>query len=348
MKFNNIALYFATIIVINGIFISAIFAQAVEPQALNLSGMPTIRPPVSSFISGINDDVLKSTSDNNNVTIQIRSLEAAGLPTARPAASLVISEAGDVKIKNAVVFQVVGNTFFVRTYLGETYIRWTIRTDKKTGVLKRFGGQAKVSDIAVGHILNLDGTLLPGSETLNLITSVIRDYSLENENGTSSGRVTKIDGTTKNVTIVTSEGAVVILNFNSGATIKKGAIYLQPSQIVVGDKVISVSGSYNDATKIMEASSVEIYQDKSIFIDQNFQGTIKNLSGATLPVTFTIVTKDKEYNVYLPDKGLVMKADRSLGNLKRFVEGDTIRIFGKIRETNLGTIDAELVRNLNL
>ena len=279
---------------------------------------------------------------------QLQSLQAAGLPSIHPPATITVSEDGGAKIKNAVVFQIAGNTLFVRTYWDETFIRWTIRTDAKTQIIKRFSGATKFSEIAVGHVLNIDGTLLSGSETFNLNSTFIRDLSLENESGTFSGRVVKIDASSNNLTMVTVAGIYLTIKFNSGATIKKGEIYLQPSQIAVGDKILSVSGSYHEPTQSIEASNVEIYQDQSIFIYQNFQGTLKGLSGTTLPVTFILVLKNKEYNVVLPENSEVMRANRSPVDLKRFVEGDTVRIYGKIRKTDLTTIDAELVRNISL
>ena len=279
---------------------------------------------------------------------QRQSLEAAGLPSIHPPATITVSEDGGAEIKNAVVFRIAGNTLFVRTYWDETFIRWTIRTDAKTQIIKRFSGATKFSEIAVGHVLNIDGTLLSGSETFNLNSTFIRDLSLENESGTFSGRVIKADASSNNLTMVTSAGTYITVKFNSGATIKKGAIYLQPSQIVVGDKVLSVSGIYHEPSQSIEASNVEIYQDPSIFIPHNFQGTIKGLLGTTLPATFTLVLKSKQYSVAMSDKTIIMKADRSLVDLKRFVEGDTVRIYGKIRKTDLTTIDAELVRNISL
>lgn len=344
MKLHSISFFGLILTLIFGLLASITFAQVIQPQALNLSGFPTISPPTPAEVYQSNPDAAQSSNSN---LLLIKSLEAAGLPTIQPPASLTVSEKGEVKIKNAVVFQISGSTIFIRTYWGDTFLRWTIRTDKKTEVLKRFGGIVNISDIAVGHVLNIDGILLSDSQSFNLNASAIRDFSLENENGTFSGRVINTDSV-GNVVMITPDGNSVTLNFDSGATIKKGAVYLQPTQISVGDKVISVSGSYNAITKKMEVSNIELYQEQSIFIPQNFQGTLKNLSGATLPVTFTLNVNGKDYKVYLPETAPIMRKDRSATDLKRFVEGDIVRVYGAIRNTDLNTIDAELIRNLNL
>lgn len=344
MKLKNLVIYIVVFSLGLIILDSVALAQVIQPQALNLSGFPTISPPAAASIS---EGVQIQPNDQSASLLLQKSLEAAGLPTVQPPATLAISEKGEVKIKNAVIFQIAGSTLFARTYWQDTFIRWTIRTSKSTEVIKRFGGSARISDVAVGHVVNIDGILLSGTEALNLDTVVIRDFNLENENNTFSGRITQI-GSSGNVVMVTPEGNNVTLNFDSGATIKKGAIYLQPNQINTGDKVISVSGSYNAVTKVMEASNVELYQDQSVFTPQNFQGTLKNLSGTTLPVTFTLTVNGTDYRIYLPETVTIMRKDRSSSDLKRFVEGDTVRVYGAIRKTDLKTIDAEVLRNLNL
>lgn len=322
---------------------NTVFAQVVSPQGLDPSGTSTIRPPSSANVSGN----IQFNSSSPNIS-QLNSLRAAGLPTNLRAATITVAEDGSAKIKNAVIFQIIGNTFFARTYWGEAFIRWTIRTDGKTQIVKRFNGPAKFSDLAVGHILNIDGSLLSGADTLNLNAVTIRDFSLENEDGTFSGRVTNVDSSTGNITIVTPAGINLTIKFDSGATIKKGAIYLQPMQIAVGDKILSVSGIYHEPSQSIEASNVEIYQDPSIFIPHNFQGKLKGLSGTTLPAAFTLVLTSKEYNMVMSDKTEVLNAKREPAKLQRFVEGDTIRVYGKIRETDLKTVDVEVVRNIDL
>lgn len=344
MRFNNIVLYFATIIVINGLFIGVIYAQAVEPQALNLSGMPTVRPPVTSFSSEINQADAKSTANS----LQVRQLEAAGLPTNRPTANITISEGGNVKIKNAVVFQIMGSTFFARTYWNESFIRWVIRTNDKTEVIKKFNGVAKYSDIAVGHELNIEGVLVQGSDALNVDVTTIRDLSLENESAVFSGKVTKVDSATSSFIIVTDTGKVLTVKTNGSPIIKKGLINIPLSKIVVGDKILSISGNYNQANETITVNNIEVYQEPSIFIPRNFQGKLKGLSGTTLPASFTIVLVDKEYTVIMSDKTELLTNKRASAKLQRFVEGDNIRVYGKIRENNLTTIDAEVVRNLDL
>ena len=92
---------------------------------------------------------------------------------------------------------------------------------------------------------------------------------------------------------------------------------------------------------------MEVYQDKAVFKAQNFQGTLKSLSGTALPASAVITVGKSDYTVYLPASAKVMSKNRAATTLQRFTAGDTVRFYGSIRQTNLQEIDAEILRNLN-
>jgi hypothetical protein len=71
-------------------------------------------------------------------------IDITNLP--KPSATISVSEKGEVKIKNAVVFHVISNTLFLRTNWENAYIRWTLRTDNNTQMIKKFDGKASLSD----------------------------------------------------------------------------------------------------------------------------------------------------------------------------------------------------------
>lgn len=90
-----------------------------------------------------------------------------------------------------------------------------------------------------------------------------------------------------------------------------------------------------------------MYQDKSIFVERNFQGTLKSVSTVVLPATLVVTVGATDYTVYLADSSSVLRNNRKPTTLSRFVVGDTVRFYGAIRETNFEEIDAEVVRDLN-
>ncbi len=241
-----------------------------------------------------------------------------------------------------------GSTLYVRTYWGDAYIRWVIRSSNKTEFIKMFGGLSNISDLKVGHIINVQGMMVSGVDTLNVDASVIRDLSLENEDGTFSGKIISVDQASGSFSLISSEGKFIKVKVSSDTTIKKGAIYINISKLAVADRILSVIGSYHQPSETVNASQISVYQDSSVFIPRNFQGKLKALSGVSLPANFTLVVASKEYNVVMSDKVEVLSVKRQPAKLQRFLEGDTVRVYGKIRETDLNTIDAEIVRDLDL
>ena len=129
--------------------------------------------------------------------------------------------------------------------------------------------------------------------------------------------------------------------------IQKGARTISAGELAVGDKVLSSSGSFDYATKIFTASDMEVYQDKSLFKAQNFQGTLKSLSGTALPASAVITVGKTDYIIYLAASAKVMSKSRVATTLQRFTAGDTVRFYGAIRQANLQEIDAGIIRNLN-
>lgn len=275
-------------------------------------------------------------------------LSSAGVPLARPPATVSVSEVGDVKIKNAVVFMISGNTIFVRTYWDDAFIRWTVRVNEKTEVLKKFGGKIKVSDIKVGDVINTDGKMLTGADSLDINASVVRDLNLEKEGGTFSGKVTRANDGTGTFVLTTNDGKSLTIKVNGGTTIKKGMIFIALSNLNYGDTILSVEGSYHQPTETVEATNIEVYQTKKIFEPRNFEGKLESLSGTELPVTMVVSVGDTSYTVFLPAGSQVLNAKKNPAKLQRFVLGDTVRFYGKIQETNLTVVDAEVVRNLDL
>jgi hypothetical protein len=275
-------------------------------------------------------------------------LSPGGLPTNKPPATISITEKGDVKVKNIVIFQIAGSTFFARTYWGEAFVRWTVRTNKDTNLVKRFGGKAKLSEIAVGDVLDVEGSLLSGADSLNINATDIRDISLEKEEGSFSGKVVKADSAAGNFVMITDSGLTLTVDVGSNVSIKKGVIFIPLSKVVPGDVVLFVSGSYLQPTQTIEATNVEIYQTPDLFKPRNFQGILKNVSGPDLPATLIVTVGAIDYNVVLDSKAQVFTAKKKLTKLQRFVVGDTVRFYGSIREAEQTTVDAEVVRNLDL
>jgi hypothetical protein len=123
---------------------------------------------------------------------------------------------------------------------------------------------------------------------------------------------------------------------------------LDLAHINVGDTITKASGDYDLPTKTLNANSVTTFVDPLYYKPKNFQGTLKEVLGTTLPASLKVSVDGKIYTVNLTTKTSVWNTLRNSVSLSRYVAGDTVRIYGAIREVDEPIIDAEIVRNISL
>jgi len=248
---------------------------------------------------------------------------------------------------NVVVMQKsekAGTNLFSRVMWGSVFLRITVLASSAK-ITKNNGGGAAVEDIQVGDILSVKGTLAPGADSLVINALEVRDLSLNVETKNISGVIKTLNVSLNNFTLTDKKlGAITVV---APYNIQKGARVISVGELTVGDKVISASGSFDYLAKIFTASDMEVYQDKSVFKAQNFQGTLKSLSETALPASAVITVGKTDYTVYLAASAKVMSKNKAATTLQRYTVGDTVRFYGAIRQTNLQEIDAGIIRNLN-
>ena len=248
---------------------------------------------------------------------------------------------------NVVVMQKsekAGTNLFSRVTWGNVFLRVTILASSAK-ITKNNGGSAAVEDIQVGDILSVKGTLAPGADSLVINALEVRDLSLNVESKNISGAIKTLNVSLNNFTLTDKKlGAITVV---APYNIQKGARTISIGELAVGDKVLSASGTFDYSTKTFTASDMEVYQDKSVFKSQNFQGALKSISGTALPTSAVITVGKTDYTVYLPASAKVMSKNKALTTLRRFTTGDTVRFYGAVRQVNLQEIDAGLIRNLN-
>ena len=257
-----------------------------------------------------------------------------------------ITNEAKVSIRGIKVMQLAGDTFYGRINWENVFLRITIRTDKNTKFFRDRGGETGVSEIQVGNFLDVEGDLPLSADTLMVQAKTIRNRSILDEKRATKGSVlsTNIDASTFSMK---SDNLGAITVEIQAASIKKGKRIISLSELKAGERVLSVAGTFNYGTKTLSASSVEMFQEKSVFTPRNFEGTVKTLNGTLPPTTIIATFEGNEYMVYLSEKTEVINRLRSKTELKRFTAGDKIRAYGTIRETNLSEIDAEIVRDMS-
>ena len=267
---------------------------------------------------------------------------AANIPS-----EISIKPDGTFFATNVIVMQKsekAGTNLFSRVTWGSVFLRITVLAFSAK-IIKNNGGSATVEDIRVGDILSVKGTLAPGADSLVINALEVRDLSLNVESKNISGIIKMLNVPLNSFTLTDKKlGAVSVV---APYKIQKGARTISVGELAVGDKILSATGSFDYATKTFTASDMEVYQDKSIFKAQNFQGTLKSLSNASLPANVAVTVGKNDYTVYLPATATVMSKNKAATALQRFTVGDKVRFYGAIRQTNLFEIDAEIIRNLN-
>jgi len=260
-----------------------------------------------------------------------------------------VTRDGAATISAAKVMQIAGNTFFARLYWGDSFMRFTIRVSSKTKFLRATGDLTTISEIKEGDILDASGALEPQSDTLTLNATQVKNSSVQKEQATLSGTVISVDTSDARLFLLNSKDrGVVTVKTATSTLFYKGSRILDLEHMRAGDRITKVAGDYDLVAKIMVAQSVTAYIDKELFKPRLFVGKLSEKVAATDKPSMRVAVGKTIYSVILSDKSIVLNSKRGSTTLERFVPGDSIRLYGTMREIDEPIIDAEVVRNMNL
>jgi len=269
-------------------------------------------------------------------------------PAAAYSTELHIRPDGSAIAHGIIVKQRSGGNLFARMMWGEgSYARIVVVMNANTKVIKAHGEQGSITDIAEGDYIDVEGTLLGADGSINLQATTVHDYALLRESKSLSGNIHNINNSAMSFVLPNKQFGDTNVILTATTTIQKGARIIQFSDLMVGDKILAASGTYDYTNNTLEASRLEVYQDKILFIPRNFQGTLKSVSSIVPPAQLVVAIGDKEYSIYLTAATTVLNTARAATSLSRFVIGDTVRAYGAIRKTNFSEIDAEVVRDIS-
>lgn len=280
-----------------------------------------------------------------------RALDAVASSDARSVGSPVevhISDDGKVTVQGAEVIQIAGTTFYTRVTVLGSMIRFVIKTDNNTALSRRFGGDISSADIRVGDFLSIEGTLEATYNSLSVKAQTVKDWSIEKETNRFSGTVVSISPALDSFSLLTKDRGAVSVLISSSTSITKGVRTIGVAELAPKDKILDVDGVYSNIEKTLEAHNISVYQDPKVFAPRNFEGTLVQIGGVAPPTTLTLSVGGKEYTVSVPFATSILSKNKKPTVLSRFVTGDTIRVYGAIRQSNLSIIDIEVIRNLNL
>lgn len=277
------------------------------------------------------------------------SLLVAGVAFAAttPASELHITPDGKFSARNVTVMQKSGSVLYTRIMWGNAFVRLTIVPPKEaSGLVKNNGGVATYDDIQAGDILAVDGTLQDGADTLLVNATKLKDLSLNKEPKTLSGVVKSVDYSGSFILPDKKLGNVKVFA-DGNTTITKGVRSIALGEVVPGDKVSAVVGTYDYTTGTMAATSFTVYQDPAVFKARNFEGTLKSFSGTSLPMTAVVTVGSKDYTMYFAANATITNKAKASVELTRFTVGDRVSVYGSIRQANILEVDATSLRNLS-
>lgn len=263
-----------------------------------------------------------------------------------------ITKDGATTISSAKIMQIAGGTLFARLYWGDAFVRFTIKTDSKTTISRATGETTTLAEVSEGDIVDATGTLEPGSNTLNLIASSIKNTSVQKGQAVISGSVTAINLSNREFTLNDKSKGVVTVKVGVDTKFNKGNRVLTIGSLRVGDTITKALGDYDYATKtlLVTGTPVTVYINMAQFTPQNFAGTLVEVVGAT---TTTPILKIKigttVHTVKLNEKTTTLNAARKALGINRFIPGDAVRFYGKLQEVDEPIIDnVEVIRNTSL
>ena len=263
---------------------------------------------------------------------------------------LIVNKEGSASVNGLRVLQRAGSTIFGRLYWGESYLRLSVRTNSMTVIKSRFGETISLADVHEGDIIGARGELLSGSTELSLLASSTVDYSYQKNHHQFEGTITGFSTSTPGFLLATSERVLTVFVGTSTAVQKCTRHTVgETSLLSLGDKIVQLNGVYDRAGQTVEATDITSYFDNAILKPKNFKGVIQELpSGDALPQVLKAVIDDQTYTITIATSTKIMGKSKKPLALNRFVKGDHVALYGARKEAALTTIDAEIVRNLDL
>ncbi|MFA6535894.1 MAG: hypothetical protein WCT25_00510 [Candidatus Paceibacterota bacterium] len=262
--------------------------------------------------------------------------------------TISIDAAGSIKLGGVKVVQVAGTTFYARTTWGNSFIRYIIKTDSDTVFTRHFGGPAVVGEVVADHFLNLEGYLDASSDTISIKAKTIQNLSLNDEKSAFSGKVKSLNLANSQFTLTDKTKGDITVALGSDTSIIRNGRVIDRSILKVGDTITKADGTYDIPKKILTAKNLEVYLNRSMFWPKNFQGVLRRLDSTTLPTQATIAIAGTDYTVKLPTDILILDNKKNKTKLGRYLEGDTVRVYGAIQEDDFSLIIAEVIRNIDL
>jgi hypothetical protein len=255
-----------------------------------------------------------------------------------------VNNDGSVLLRGAKITALNGATLTVTQTWGAYVATWTVVTDPSTELLRRYDGASSVTEFSVGDYVAVKGVLDASASSPTVKAIIVRDYSIQKKNASFSGTVSSV-ASSSFVLATASRGNVTVV-VDANTAIKEGGASTTFAAIAAGKKITLASGLFNNLTSTLQATKVDIYQNKALLSKRTFEGTLKSLTAsATPPTTLVLTVGSTDFTVNVPLNISIIGQNWLTLPLSSFVVGDKVRVYGAVQPQSMTTIDASIVRD---
>ncbi len=256
-----------------------------------------------------------------------------------------INNDGSVLLRGAKIASVGSSSLVVTQTWGSYVATWNVIVDPSTELLRRYDGASSLAEFTVGDYVAVKGSLDGVGATPSVRATIVRDYSIQKKNASFSGTVSSVDAAQSSFVLATQNRGNILVSVSSSTVIKEGGASAAFSAIQAGKRITLASGLWNNLTNTMQASKVEIYQNKALLEKRTFEGTMKSLAGSTTPTTLVLTVGTTDFTVNVSSGISIIGKNWLPLPLSSFVIGDKVRVYGAVQPANMTVIDASIVRN---
>ncbi len=252
-----------------------------------------------------------------------------------------INDNGKVLVRGAKVTAISGTTISAETLFAGSSISWVVDASATPKVIRRYGGNSSLSEIAIGDLISFNGTLT-ATGAWNVKATSLKDWSIQVKNSSFSGTIASISGSSFVLNI--ENGKSVSVNTDANTKITRGDTTIAFATLAVGDKVTKTEGLYNNNTNTLTAKTIKL-STNPILNKRTFEGKLQSAIVAGLPTSFSFLSEGKTYTVNVPAGISILNKNWLQIPLTNFQVNDTVRVYGQVQSSNTSIIDATVVRN---
>lgn len=258
-----------------------------------------------------------------------------------------IDHLGRVLVRGAVVTAVAStstpSTITVTTTKDSMNFTWIVQTDGSTEFIRQQGSRGSIAEVAVGHIISFEGTLVAASQ-LTVKARVIRNWSVRKTESNQFGQVLSVSSAAKSFVLKADErerGNITVLTSDATKFMKGEKATTTFATLKAGD-LVQIHGIWDRNANTIQASMVKIRTEPR----RVFEGGILKTTSSSTPPTSIVVTFGRfDYVVNIDTDTAVLNQNWAPVPLSSFMVGHHIRVYGAADGT---IIDASVVRDMDL